>query len=541
MLRSFILVWIALAAVWRGEAVAQGQPLPAVVVLQFQPADPGDPRPAFAVYDRVFVQVAGTLQGARLWGGRGLAAELGEGMASCQVVPGCVERVLAQFHPVVLVTGVVGRDANGVVRGRLVLTGGDGREVGVVDKTFEAGGEAVLATALAAAIREVLPRKVDPYAEYSDAGYGASAPRVDPYAAASPAGIGGPSAGSSPGAAGASGGTVAPRLDPYGGGEPGNSQGGSSQANPYVGTATAPVRPETPPTSFPSNTPPVNPYVPAEPRRGAETPPERGAPPRATPPSAKGGRAVGGWDTRGFHLRGGVGYALGGLRQEYSSSIYIDGVGNKTDEYSWATLSFLSYGLSAYAGLGYGVSRVVEIGFDGGLLVGMNAMRKEYATSADSTGTLGQGLWEEHAALFGLLDPRVRFYLFPTSLAQKTRANVYLGLGVPFVITAPFRSPETTVLDAEGNPIGSSKLYDDRPAGLLVGVEPAIGFRGALSSKVSFYLDIPLAVFFADVGVSEEVDADPGEDGNLEASDASLAPSPMRLMVRIQAGLQFRL
>lgn len=487
-------------------ATAQADDARPFVVLQFQPAYPSDPNPAAVIYDRIVRQI-GAEPGPRIVGGPSLAAELREGMAGCAVTPLCKDSVRARYQPAALVTGVIGREPDGSVRGRLVIAGPDGRELQVVDRRFAAGAEAELGTALIEALRTIAaPTSVASAGGVPADPYGAPGDPLsaDPY---------GPPAAVAPRATPPEG---APGFDPYG-------APAGVPADPYV-TAGDPY-------GATGATPPVaaRPYAP---------------PPQATPEAAPASvgvnvppahRSLG--DTRGFHVRGGIGYALGALRQLYSSTIYIDSSFARTEEYSWSTVDFQPYAFSAFVGIDYGITPHVEIGVDAGAIVGQNSMRMEYATS-EGPGSVGTGAWQDHAALFGIFDPRARFYLVPAGRAAAGRANVYVGFGLPFVVTAPFKTVESSITDEDGNVKATSKYYDDRAAGLLFGPEVAVGLRVAASPTTAFFLDIPVAFLLLD---SKVIGVEDLTQSQLVPGDPSSEIESFRLLLRVQAGLQFRL
>lgn len=502
------LLGVAAALATPVHATAQTHGDRPFVLLQFQPAYPGDPNPATVIYDRLVRQAAAEL-GPRLLGGQPLAAELGEDMAGCAVTPLCRDSVRARYQPAALVTGVIGREPDGTVRGRLVIAGPDGREYQVVDLRFAPGAEAELGTALIGTLKAIAaPAPVasgsggvpaDPYgAPQGDL------PPVDPYAP--------PSAVAAPGVPPA----PTPGVDPYGAPAGGSPDPYAASRDPYGGAGTtppAPVRPHAPP-------PPAAPVV---------APVSAGASVRPAP------RSLG--DTRGFHVRGGVGYAMGALRQLYSSTIYIDSSFARTEEYSWSTVDFQPYAFSAFLGIDYGITPHVEIGVDAGAIVGQNSMRMEYATS-EGPGSVGAGAWQDHAALFGIFDPRVRFYLVPARRAATSRANVYAGFGLPFVVTAPFKTVESSITDEDGNVKATAKYYDDRSAGLLFGPEFALGLRVAASPTTAFFLDVPVAFLLLD---SKVIGVEDLTQSQLVPGDPSAEIDSFRLLLRVQAGLQFRL
>ena len=247
----------------------------------------------------------------------------------------------------------------------------------------------------------------------------------------------------------------------------------------------------------------------------------------------------------GIHLRLGGGYALGSIRQLYSTSIFVDyqdGLPTRVDEYSWSSVSFLPYGASGFVGIDFGITSRLELGIEAGLLVGQNSVRKAYATADDPNGNLSNQDWQDNPALFGIFDPRLRFHLLPPSLSLGGRVNLYAGLGFPFVVTAPYTIAPTTV---EGETADTAvKLYDDRSPGLLWGPEVALGLRVALAPKVAFYVDVPVAFFLVDSGVIEVDDQDLGEPGEADdeivPEDPEQEPTAFRILARSQVGFQFK-
>ncbi|MEE2830449.1 MAG: hypothetical protein VX498_14770 [Myxococcota bacterium] len=187
------------------------------------------------------------------------------------------------------------------------------------------------------------------------------------------------------------------------------------------------------------------------------------------------------------YLRTAAFYGGGYLSRRYQTIVFIRSGGVKTEEYGWESLGGSPVHPGGTLGVGFAPIDQMAVELD---LSGMYAKRSlrrlyegnDYGTNFDDSGT-----HEDRPSAHLLVDVRARAVIRPYQ-----RFKFSPGLGVTMILMGGFEIPPEPPLN-----------YTSRPTTVVVGLTPVVGFNIAISSFVSFFVDLSGTVYL-DQGAADD-------------------------------------
>lgn len=221
-----------------------------------------------------------------------------------------------------------------------------------------------------------------------------------------------------------------------------------------------------------------------------------------------------------FQIRFAGFFAIGALDAYYSCRTVIEN-DQMLAQFWWQSVGYRPNAGGGTVGVGFGVAPVVDVGVEVSLVTGEKYTLNEYRTTDYLENTIGSTQYPpSEPALHMMIQPKARFLVLPYRAFKP-----YLGFGLAFIVMPGFELPESWA--------------QDRPPGLVFGLEPAVGIQIDTPLGFGFFVEAPFTWY---VGSPTAYTVQTGgQEGQIQTEDMNDQYPPCRYLLRVQAGVQIRL
>ncbi len=228
-------------------------------------------------------------------------------------------------------------------------------------------------------------------------------------------------------------------------------------------------------------------------------------------------------------LRGGIGFSP--FSPSHGQAVFLGNDGSRVDSVRYGVLTnTMTPKFTTQVGLDLSLGKGVSLNADGGIHLGTEGFRKEWASEADPSGNLGSGTTTTHERVMGVVDVGLRFTLLPVDLMADAKAYPFLYVGATFGFIPGMASDDAP--NAAGGPTDPA-LYSNGMDFLALGptLRPGVSFR--LADWAGIAVEVPISFFFATGGGQYEERTGGGQLDSYVPDQES----PDRFAIRIQVGV----